>query len=252
MSVLRQRTSRPPSPRAAPAELVRVRVWDLPVRAVHWLLVAALAVLSVTGFLIGDPDLAPSNTVDWVTWIKTIHEFTAYVFIALLIARVMWLFTSPNRWSRWTQWLPVSRARRAQILPSLRFYLFLQREPPDMVGHNPLAGMTYTLLYLMFGLEVFTGLVLWGVQGEAWAATLTGWSLTLVPLPVIRFIHHLIMWLTWGFMAHHVYSAWLVDRLEGSGLLSSIFSGFKFLPKDRLPPPDRVLPKRRIPPKDWR
>jgi len=26
----------------------------------------------------------------------------------------------------------------------------------------------------------------------------------------------------------------LVDRLEGSGLLSSIFSGFKFLPRDRL------------------
>lgn len=56
----------------------------------------------------------------------------------------------------------------------------------------------------------------------------------MVPLPVMRFAHHLIMWMIWGFMVHHVYSAMLVDRLEGSGLLSSIFSGFKFLPKDRL------------------
>ena len=236
MTAPQPRASRPPAPRAAaaPERYARVRVWDLPVRVVHWLLVAALVVLSVTGFLIGDPALRPSSAGYWVTWTKTIHEFTAWVFIALLIARVMWLFTSPNRWSRWTEWLPVARARRKEIVPSLRFYLLLDREPPAVVGHNPLAGMTYCLLYLMFGVEVFTGLVLWGVQGEHWAATLTGWVLTMVQLPVIRFIHHLIMWLIWGFMIHHVYSATLVDRMEGSGLLSSIFSGFKFLPKDRL------------------
>ncbi len=236
MTASGQRTARPPAPRAAtaPEEFVRVRVWDLPVRVIHWLLVLSLAVLTVTGFLIGDPVLLPSPAANWVTWVKIIHEFTAYAFIALILARVMWLLTSPNRWSRWTEWLPLGRARRKEIIPSLRFYMFLDREPPPVVGHNPLAGMTYCVLYAMFGVEIFTGVVLWGVQGESWAATLTGWSLTLVPLPVIRFVHHLIMWLIWGFMIHHVYSATLVDRLEGSGLLSSIFSGFKFLPKDRL------------------
>ncbi len=114
---------------------MRARVWDLPVRVIHWLLVLALV---------------------WVTWVKTIHEFTAYVFIALIVARVMWLFTSPSPRSRWTEWVPLSRARRRQIIPSLRFYLFLDREPPPVVGHNPLAGMTYCVLYTMFGVEVFT------------------------------------------------------------------------------------------------
>ncbi|HEX9352862.1 MAG TPA: Ni/Fe-hydrogenase, b-type cytochrome subunit [Streptosporangiaceae bacterium] len=237
MTVPAQRPGPAPATRAvaAPQELVRIRVWDLPVRVIHWLLVLALVVLSVTGFLIGTPLLHPAATTDWVTWVKTIHEFTAYIFIALILARVMWLFQSPNRWSRWTEWIPVSRDRRKQIIPSLRFYSFLDREPPPVVGHNPLAGMTYTLLYTMFGVEILTGVVLWGVQGERWAATLTGWVLTLAPVPVIRFIHHLIMWLIWGFMVHHVYSALIVDRLEGSGLLSSIFSGFKFLPRDHLP-----------------
>ncbi len=135
---------------------MRARVWDLPVRVIHWLLVLALVVLSVTGFLIGDPALRPSRATDWVTWVKTIHEFTAYVFIALIVARVMWLFTSPSPRSRWTEWVPLSRARRRQIIPSLRFYLFLDREPPPVVGHNPLAGMTYCVLYTMFGVEVFT------------------------------------------------------------------------------------------------
>ena len=217
---------------AAP-ELVPVRVWDRPVRVLHWLLFAAIAVLSVTGFLIGDPVLRLGPASDWVTWVKTAHAFTAYVFIALLLARVIWMFSSPNRWSRWDQWIPASRERWRGMVPSVRFYLFLDRDPPPVTGHNPLAGATYFVLYLMFSVEIVTGVTLWGAEGEHWAATLTGWLPPLVPLQTIRFIHHLIMWLTAGFLIHHVYSAMLIDRAEGSGLMSSIFSGFKFLPRDR-------------------
>ena len=231
----RRETVPPVRPEAAHQEaLVAVKVWDRPVRVVHWLLVAAIAVLSVTGFLIGDPVLTLGSSTYWVTWVKEIHEFTAYVFIALLLGRVIWMFSSPNRWSRWTQWIPVSRDRWRGMVGSLRFYLFIDRDPPPVTGHNPLAGATYTVLYLMFGVEILTGVTLWGVQGEGWAASLTGWLLLVVPLQIIRFIHHLIMWLIIGFLIHHVYSAMLVDRAEGSGVMTSIFSGWKFLPKDRL------------------
>jgi Ni/Fe-hydrogenase 1 B-type cytochrome subunit len=219
--------------------LVRVRVWDLPVRLVHWLLVLALVVLSVTGYLIGNPPLTPELAMPWVTWVKAIHKITAYAFIALFLARVIWLFVSPNRWSRWTEWIPGSRQRRRQIVPSLRFYLFLDREAPPVAGHNPLAGLTYTVFYTMLAVEILTGLALWGVEGMGWAGWLAGWLTALIPLPMIRFIHHLIMWLIWGFMIHHIYSAVLVDRVEKTGLISSIFSGYKFLPGDRFLPKDR-------------
>lgn len=52
----------------------------------------------------------------------------------------------------------------------------------------------------------------------------------MISVPTMRFVHHLIIWLVWGFMIHHVYSAILVNRVEGSGLITSIFSGYKFLP----------------------
>ncbi|HUH71912.1 MAG TPA: hypothetical protein VLZ05_25445, partial [Mycobacterium sp.] len=81
--------------------------------------------------------------------------------------------------------------------------------------------------------EIVTGLALWGVEGVGWAAFLTGWLRGWLALSTIRFVHHLIMWLTWGFMIHHVYSALLVDRLEGCGEMTSIFSGYKFLPPGR-------------------
>lgn len=229
---MRTRMAYRPQP-APPEPLVRVRVWDAPVRVVHWLLVLALVVLSVTGFLIGNPALALGEHTNWVAWVKGVHRLTAYVLIALVAARVLWLFISPNRWSRWTQWIPTSRFRFKEIVPSVRFYTFLQREAPPVTGHNPLAGLTYTLFYAMLGVEILTGLVLWGAEGVGWAAWLTGWLRALVSLPVLRLIHHVIMWLVWGFMIHHVYSAILVDRVERSGLLSSIFSGFKFLPPDR-------------------
>ena len=152
-------------PEASP--LVRVRVWDLPVRVIHWLLVLALVVLSVTGYLIATPILVLPEEYDWVTVVKVVHKSTAYAFIALIGARVAWMFLAPNRWSRWTEWIPTTRERIGQIIPSLRFYLFLSREAPPVVGHNPLAGMTYTVLYLMFGIEIVTGLALWGVEGVA-------------------------------------------------------------------------------------
>ena len=218
---------------AGPA-LVRVRVWDQPVRWVHWLLFVAIGVLSLTGFLVEDPVAGPAGDTAWISWLKAIHKVTAYIFIALILARVIWLFQSPNRWCRWREWIPTTKARWRGIVPSLRFYLFLDREPPAVVGHNPLAGLTYCLLYVMFGVEILTGTILLGLQGEGWARSLTGWLLPLVPVQMIRFIHELIMWLILGFLIHHVYSAALVDREEKSGLMSSIFSGFKFVPRDRL------------------
>jgi Ni/Fe-hydrogenase 1 B-type cytochrome subunit len=219
---------------AAEAELVRVRVWDLPVRVVHWLLVLSIVVLSVTGFLIGDPVLNLASSTDWVTWVKAIHMVTAYIFIALILARVIWMFRSPNRWCRWTEWIPITKARWRLLIPSLRYYLFLDREGPPVIGHNPLAGLAYTVLYFFFGVEILTGVTLWGVQGEGWAASITGWLIPLVSLQTIRFVHHFIMWVIAAFLIHHVYSAMLLDRVEKSGVNSSIFSGFKFLPKDRL------------------
>jgi Ni/Fe-hydrogenase 1 B-type cytochrome subunit len=46
----------------------------------------------------------------------------------------------------------------------------------------------------------------------------------------------MIMWLLIAFALHHVYSAFLVDAEEANGLMSSIFSGWKFIvpePKER-------------------
>lgn len=210
-----------------------VRVWELPVRVVHWVIFFSVIVLSVTGFYIGRPFLLTGSDPAFVMgWVRSIHLVTAWIMIAAVVARIIWAFTG-NEWSRWDQFIPRSRERRSGGVESLKYYLFLRRDPPGEIGHNPLAGLTYTVLYVMFLVQIITGLALHGLDEPGGVlSSLTGWVFSLGSIPAVRLTHHIIMWLTWGFVVHHVYSAVLVDSAERTGIISSIFTGRKVVPKD--------------------
>src|SRR5512143_4015377 len=143
-------------------EVVAIKVWQLPVRVIHWGLVAAIAVLTVTGLYIGTPLWAPGNR-QLMHDVWSLHIFSGYVFIALLVGRVIFMFTG-NRYASWRQFLPVQRHRRALVKQSLKYYLFLDREAPPVVGHNPLAGLTYLVLILMFTVQSITGVALEAIE----------------------------------------------------------------------------------------
>lgn len=224
----------PPAQPGAQPELVTLRVWQLPTRLIHWGLAISILVLSVTGFYVGNPQWFPLGTVT-MTGVKAVHYATGLILIALLIARVIWMF-SGNRYERFDQFVPFRRSRRDLVGPSLKYYGFLRREPPPVVGHNPLAGLTYLLLIGMLVVESITGLALKSLETGRGSLlwTFFHWVFAITSISTVRFIHHLIMWLTLGFVIHHVYSAILVDHEERSGLVSSMVTGYKTVPKERL------------------
>jgi Ni/Fe-hydrogenase 1 B-type cytochrome subunit len=215
--------------------LTTVRVWELPVRVTHWVIFLSVIALSVTGFYIGNPFLATGSDPGFVMGVmRSVHVVAAWVMIAAVVARIFWAFTG-NRWSRWDQFIPVSKGRRQAAGQVLRYYLLLRRDSPKEVGHNPLAGVTYTVVYVMFLLQILTGLALQGLDNPGGILSdLTDWVFRLGSIPAIRFTHHIVMWLTWGFVVHHVYSTILVDTDEKNGLISSIFTGRKNVEKDLL------------------
>ena len=248
----RQATS--PGPTSQPQEkaLVSVRVWDAPLRLMHWTLVLSIGVLSVTGVYLAHPFLSPATgqgpgepaTAFTMGTIRAVHITAGWVFTVVLLARIGWAFRG-NRWARWDQLLPVHRYRRALLRPSIDYYMFRRREAPPVIGHNPLAGATYLVLFLMFAYQAFSGFALEALanpEGLMWA--LTGWIFRFVPIPDVRLSHWLVMWLTWGFIIHHVYSAWMVDREERSGEISSMFSGWKNLPRSRVENAPELTPRR--------
>ena len=134
--------------------------WDVPTRLFHW--VNALAVLGLiatgleilTGNLLG---LSPQGKIA----LKSVHVFLGYVMAANLLWRFVWAFFG-NRYARWRSILPGG----AGFAGALRAYVasFLTGEPQQYVGHNPLARIGVTLLFLLLLVQMTTGLVLAGTD----------------------------------------------------------------------------------------
>ena len=214
--------------------LRRIYVWEIPVRLTHWVNVAAIVVLSFTGYYIGNPWIQVSAR-EWygpyfMGWMRYLHFVTAFIFVASLALRTYWAFAG-NEWASWRNLFPfLTKEGRKSLADAIKYYLFLKREPPEVIGHNALAGLTYMFIVALYFLQMLTGFALLGeVNTDGIWYKLTGWVFLFVSNQILRLIHHMIMWLLIAFALHHVYSAFLVDSEEGNGLMSSIFSGFKFI-----------------------
>ena len=219
-------------------ELVRVYVWEWPVRVSHWLNAGAFWVLSVTGIYMGYPFLiaaGPASNHFLMGWAKLIHSYAAIVLTLSVGTRILWMFIG-NPYSRWDKFVPVTRIRAKGLLPTLRYYLFILRTPPGFVGHNPLAGVFYTGVYLCFLLQIATGFAMRAASAH-YDSPLKPFVF-LIPLlgglQTARFLHHLVMWGLWAFLVHHVYSSVLMSQVEANATVESIFSGHKFVPAEDL------------------
>lgn len=217
-------------------DVVKVYVWELPVRIWHWVNALAILVLMVTGIYIGKPFAAASIPEEayysmLMGWVRYIHFFAAFIFTANSLYRFYWIFVG-NRYSsqnifRLIYW--------KEMFETVKFYLFMKNKKPHYVGHNPLAMFSY-ILFMGIGsiLIIMTGFYLYfEPQPGTFFATLFAW----VPYVfgddsyTIRSWHHLVAWAFMLFTVLHVYLAWRDDYLEKNGTLSSMGTGYKVEPK---------------------
>lgn len=124
-------SSTPPLDEARPA---RMRIWDLPTRAFHWLFALAVSGVLATGFL------------GAMTW----HFRLGYLVLALLLFRLTWGFVG-GRWSRFAAF--VYRPR------SIVAYLRGRAHPDHLIGHTPLGALSVFAMLGLLALQVGTGLL---------------------------------------------------------------------------------------------
>jgi Ni/Fe-hydrogenase 1 B-type cytochrome subunit len=209
---------------------VRLYVWQQPVRITHWVTAAAIVVLCLTGLYIADPFLLPPG---WqvMTYVRLIHIWSAFALLLSGLIRTWWLLAG-NRFARWSAFIPTSRAQASELFRQAGYYAFMRREIPKVLGHNQLAAAAYVVLFVLLLVEAITGFALDGLLGAEPGASLFGWLREVIDAQSIRVIHHLAMWGIVAIALFHVYSCVLVDNVERNGLLSSMFSGYKFPTRD--------------------
>jgi Ni/Fe-hydrogenase 1 B-type cytochrome subunit len=214
-------------------KLVRVYVWEMPIRITHWIIFLSILVLGFTGYYLYNPFIiSRGSSVFLMATMRFVHEVTAFVFIAAVLVRFYWFFKG-NRWAHWRSFVPLEQWWRHGFWKQLKYYLFLNKDPESEVGHNPLAAATYLVVYFLMVVEIFTGLALLdyvGGLGHGALALWFGWVTSLINIQYVRETHFLLMFAFLAFMIHHVYSAVLIGIEERSGLLGGIFSGYKFYP----------------------
>ena len=211
---------------------LRLYVWQLPVRLTHWVTAGCIVVLSLTGGYIADPFLIPPGGAV-MTVVRQVHILAAITLLASGLLRTVWLLTG-NRFARWSAFFPTSRRQAMEVFRQAAFYAFLRREIPRILGHNQLAATAYLILWALLLVETVTGFALDGLIGSEPGRTGFGWILELLGPQPVRLIHHLSMWLILAISLFHLYSCVLVDHIEKNGLLSSIFSGFKYVTAEEI------------------
>ena len=216
---------------ASEAQGTRQYVWQLPVRIVHWAIVLSIVVLSFTGYYIHNPFIkaSPSSASFLMGQMRFAHMIAAFVFSIAVLVRIYWAF-SGNRYAHWKALIPHRRDQFQNLAQALGYYLFLRRKPPEEGGHNQLAALAYMLLYLFFIFQIITGFALfaWLTGLQPWT-TMFSWAYRLLPVQELRLIHFLLMFVFFMFTIWHLYASILVDATGRAGIVSSIFTGFKWL-----------------------
>jgi cytochrome b len=124
-----------PAPQARPnrQQLLRVRVWDLPLRLFHWLLVACLAGSFVT------------VKAGWMDW----HFRFGYAALTLIVFRILWGLVGP-RYARFSSFLFGPSALLA--------YLRNATAAPRTLGHTPVGSLSVFALLAIVAVQASAGL----------------------------------------------------------------------------------------------
>ena len=221
----------------------RVYVWESAVRVFHWSNALAMLVLGVTGVIISNPPAimsgAEASDQYWFGITRFIHFTAAYIFTFSMIYRLIWSFMG-NKYANWRAFFPYTRKGMKNLMHVIKIDVFL-RNPKHQdysgisVGHNALAAISYSLLFLLMAIQIFTGFGLYSDNATWFFPKLFSWVVPLLGGDAqARLIHHIIMWLMAMFVVIHVYLVMYHDWLEERGEVSSMFGGYKYVRTERV------------------
>ena len=189
----------------APAH-VRVRVWDGPVRIVHWLLVA----------LLGFSWWASEDHLNW-------HRWSGYAIIGLVVFRIYWGFLGGGA----ARFAGFVRGPKATLgyLGSLG-----SRSRAETPGHNPLGALSVVAILATLLVQVGTGL--FAVDIDAFEAGPMSDRVSFELGRQIAEIHELSFRVLQALAALHVAAILFYLVWKRTDLVGPMITGRRALPTD--------------------
>lgn len=166
-----------------------IRIWDWPVRLLHWSLVASIAAAWYTSDEIGP-----------------LHEYIGYAAAAIVSARLLWGFVG-NAYARFSQFV-------LGVQPTLAYARQVAAgTAPRYLGHNPLGGWMVVALLACVALVAFSGYLLTTdlLWGYAW--------------PVL--IHEALAWTLVALIVAHVGGVVFTSWHQRENLVAAMVTGDK-------------------------
>jgi cytochrome b len=185
----------------------RVRVWDAPVRIVHWLIALAMPALWWT---------AEKDALDW-------HRRIGYAVLGLVIFRIVWGFVGGST-ARFSSFLHGPRAVAAYAAR------LIKGEKAAVVGHNPMGGWSVAALLALTAAETVLGLFAVDVDG-------------LEPGPLSRFVsfdagrlaahwHHMLFNALLALIGLHLIAIAFYAFVKRDNLVWPMLTGSRPAPED--------------------
>ncbi len=180
---------------------IKVRIWDIPIRLFHWILVSCFVIAWLT---------LDDRYLD-------IHVFVGYLMGGLILFRVIWGFIGSTyaRFSNFSyNWREVSNYLRG----------VLNRHPTHFLGHNP-AGSWAVYLLLSLGLLIaISGLLTLG--GEERQGPIAG-LLNYSQGSLAHEFHEWLAWIMLGMVVIHVIGVLVESLLHRENLITAMLTGYK-------------------------
>ena len=188
---------------------MKIKVWDLPVRVCHWLLVIIITFQFISVKVLDESML--SNATQW-------HFYGGYTCLALVIFRVLWGILG-TYYAKFSQFVKS---------PIKTFHYLRGRGVQNHIGHNPAGAYSVIALLLLILAQAVSGLFTtddifndapyFGVLNDFWQT-------------VANFVHHNVVYVLLGFIVLHIGAILFYKIKHKDNLTSAMITGNKTVNK---------------------
>jgi cytochrome b len=176
-----------------------IKVWDLPLRIFHWLLVIAFAIAYIT-----EDDFL------------SVHIWAGYVITGLLVFRLIWGFTG-GHYARFANFIcrpgeSISYFNNALAFKAKRY-----------IGHNPAGAVMILMLLGSLVMTALTGFAVYGAEENAGPLAMIGMENE----ELWEEAHEFFANLTLALVFVHIMGVALESFLHKENLSKAMLTGYK-------------------------